>query len=139
MVRRSLNHPPLAKDRLTNIVYHVVLRFDIYSFGFDVEEDEEGMRQSAGMINELIKYEISNGTDPSRIVLGGFSQGATMSLLTGLTGELKLAGLVVLSGWLPLKQKFKQVSIFQSLDISHKPFLSLPFPIPFPTDTDPDN
>ena len=70
------------------------------------------MRDSAGKINELIKHEIeANGIDPSRIVLGGFSQGATMSILTGLTGEHRLAGLVVLSGWLPLKDKFKEVSL----------------------------
>ncbi|KAH9482347.1 Acyl-protein thioesterase 1 [Psilocybe cubensis] len=84
--------------------------FDIYSFGFDTEEDEQGMRQSANMIHELIRKEISNGIAPERIVLGGFSQGGTMSLLSGLTGEHKLAGLVVLSGWLPLRHKFKELA-----------------------------
>ncbi|PPQ70722.1 hypothetical protein CVT25_013252 [Psilocybe cyanescens] len=85
-------------------------KFDIYSFGLDTEEDEEGMRQSANMINELIRKEISDGIEPDRIVLGGFSQGGTMSLLTGLTGGHKLAGLVVLSGWLPLRNKFKELA-----------------------------
>jgi len=68
------------------------------------------MKRSAGLIQELIKYEIdTNGIDPSRIVLGGFSQGGTMSLLTALTGEHRLAGLVNLSGWIPMKHKFKEV------------------------------
>jgi len=71
------------------------------------------MLKSVGMIRELIKHEIDvNGIDPSRIVLGGFSQGGTMSLLTALTGPHKLAGIVVLSGWLPLRHRFKAVSIF---------------------------
>lgn len=68
------------------------------------------MLESAGKINDLIKHEVeTNGIDPSRIVLGGFSQGGTMTLLTGLTSQYRLAGLVVLSGWLPLKNKFKEV------------------------------
>ncbi|KAG5648792.1 hypothetical protein DXG03_000141 [Asterophora parasitica] len=72
--------------------------------------DEMGMLQSARLINQLITAEVDSGTPPSRIVLGGFSQGATMSLLTGLTGERTLAGLVVLSGWLPLRSKFKAMA-----------------------------
>ncbi|KAG6861847.1 hypothetical protein C0995_011144 [Termitomyces sp. Mi166 len=85
--------------------------FDIYSFGFDTEEDETGMLESARSINQLITNEIDSGIDASRIVLGGFSQGGTMSILTGLTGERKLAGIAALSGWLPLKDKFKSVRI----------------------------
>jgi len=38
-----------------------------------------------------------------RLVLGGFSQGSVMSLLTGLTAPDQLAGLVVMSGYLPLR------------------------------------
>lgn len=97
---------------MTSICCLVNLRFDIYSFGFDTEEDEMGMLQSARLINQLITAEVDSGTDPSRIVLGGFSQGAAMSLLTGLTGERKLAGIAALSGWLPLRSKFKAVGLF---------------------------
>jgi predicted esterase len=89
-----------------------VFRFDIYSFGFDTDEDEEGMVKSAHSINEVITSEIDAGINVSRIVLGGFSQGGTMSLMSGLTRERKLAGLAVLSGWLPLRNKFKSVTHF---------------------------
>jgi lysophospholipase-1 len=85
-------------------------RFDIEAFGFDSVEDEAGMLQSAASINHLISTEVESGTDPSRIVLGGFSQGATMSLLSGLSGENRLAGIAVLSGWLPLRDRFSAVS-----------------------------
>jgi predicted esterase len=86
-----------------------VHRFDIYSFGFDGPEDEKGLLSSAASIGKLITAEVDAGIDASRIVLGGFSQGAAMTYLTGLTGERKLGGLVALSGWLPLREKFKQV------------------------------
>ena len=94
-------------------------RFDIYSFGFDTEEDEKGMVDSARLINQVITSEIDNGIDASRIVLGGFSQGGTMSLMSGLTSGRKLAGLAVLSCWLPLRNKFKSVcTSYQSLKSS---------------------
>jgi lysophospholipase I len=86
------------------------LRFDVESFGFDTAEDEKGMLETVTSLNQLITKEIEeSGIHPSRIVLGGFSQGGAMSLLTGLTTEKKLAGVVVLSGWLPLSSKFKKV------------------------------
>jgi len=83
--------------------------FDIMSFDFDSEEDEEGMRKSSLRLNELITAEIDAGIDASKIVLGGFSQGGAMSLFTGLGSERKLAGLAVLSGFLPLHHKFKDM------------------------------
>lgn len=104
MVRGQQN-PSLALITLT-----VIDRFDIYSFGFNTDEDEVGMIQSARSINQLIMNEVESGMDPSRIILGGFSQGATMSLLTGMMSELKLGGIIVLSGWLTLRSKFKEAS-----------------------------
>ena len=83
--------------------------FDIYSFGFDGEEDEKGMLETSRSLNSLISDEVDSGIPSDRVVLGGFSQGAAMSLLTGLTSERKLGGIVSLSGWIPLRQKFKAV------------------------------
>ncbi|TFY76648.1 hypothetical protein EWM64_g7365 [Hericium alpestre] len=81
--------------------------FDIISFGFDCEEDEPGMLRSAQSIKQLISAEIESGVPSERIVVGGFSQGAVMSILTGLTYEDKMAGIAVLSGWTPLRHKLK--------------------------------
>jgi poly(3-hydroxybutyrate) depolymerase len=81
------------------------------SFGFDGPEDEKGMLETVSSINALISTELSSTeVDASRVIIGGFSQGGAMSLLTGLSNERKLAGVAVLSGWLPLKDKFKAVS-----------------------------
>ena len=89
-------------------------RFDIYSFGFNAAEDEDGMLTSVELIRQLVREEIRSGIDPSRIVLGGFSQGGAMSLLTALTSGFKLAGIVCLSGWLPLQHKINSVRITHS-------------------------
>lgn len=69
------------------------------------------MLNSSRQINELISAEVDAGINPGRIVLGGFSQGGAVSLLTGLTSERKLCGIATLSAWLPLHKKFKSVSI----------------------------
>ncbi|KAJ6610411.1 Phospholipase/Carboxylesterase-domain-containing protein, partial [Mycena sp. CBHHK59/15] len=84
--------------------------FDILSFGFDSAEDESGMLKTSHSLNQLITAEVDAGIAANRIVLGGFSQGGAMSLLTGLTAERKLAGLAILSGWLPLRAKIKAMA-----------------------------
>ncbi|KAK7049745.1 hypothetical protein VNI00_005776 [Paramarasmius palmivorus] len=83
--------------------------YDIKSLGKDREEDENGMLKTKASITALIEKEISAGIPADRIVLGGFSQGAVTTLLTGLTIDKKLAGLVVLSGVVPLRSKFKEL------------------------------
>ncbi|KAJ1918783.1 hypothetical protein H4219_002402 [Mycoemilia scoparia] len=96
--------------------------FDIYSLDKIIgQEDEEGLLKSRDYIQGLVDKEVEAGIPSDRIVLGGFSQGGAMTLLTGLTLKKKLAGMVVLSGYLPLHSKVfsmaskesKLVPIFQ--------------------------
>ncbi|KAF7316476.1 Delta-sterol C-methyltransferase [Mycena indigotica] len=91
--------------------------FDLYTYDLPVtpppagEEDEEGIRQSIMALDTLLTDTIAeSGVDPSRIVLGGISQGGAMSLLTGLTIPTKLGGLIALSSRLPLRYKFKSMT-----------------------------
>jgi phospholipase/carboxylesterase len=65
-------------------------------------EDEAGLRESQSLIEALIERERERGMPAARIVLMGFSQGCAMTLLTGLRHTERLAGLVGLSGYLPL-------------------------------------
>lgn len=65
-------------------------------------EDEAGLVRSQTQIEALIAREKARGIPAARIVLAGFSQGAAMTLLTGLRHAERLAGLICLSGYLPL-------------------------------------
>ncbi len=96
---------PQAPDRPVSINggYRMPAWYDI---GLDATgqrvEDERGLRESQRSIEALIAREVERGIPASRIVLMGFSQGAAMTLMTGLRHPQRLAGLVALSGYLPL-------------------------------------
>ncbi|KAL5353203.1 hypothetical protein ACLOAV_001236 [Pseudogymnoascus australis] len=76
---------------------------------FSTEEDEAGIMRSRTTIHRLIDAEIASGIPSERIIIGGFSQGGAMSLLSGATCEHKLGGIVALSGYMLLKNKFKDL------------------------------
>ncbi|KAJ7666040.1 lysophospholipase I [Mycena polygramma] len=90
--------------------------FDIYTFDFPLsipapgDEDEAGILRSIASIDALLTEVVASGVAPSRIVLGGISQGAAVSMLTALTTAHKVAGLIVLSGRLPLRNKIKSMA-----------------------------
>ena len=65
-------------------------------------EDEAGLRRSQAAIEELLAREKVRGIPARRMVLAGFSQGCAMALMTGLRHAEALAGIVGLSGYLPL-------------------------------------
>ena len=76
--------------------------YDLLQADLVRHEDEAGLRASRLDIEALIARERERGVAASRIVLMGFSQGCAMTLLTGLRHADRLAGLVGLSGYLPL-------------------------------------
>ena len=65
-------------------------------------EDAAGLHASRAAIEALIAAEVARGIPAERIVVAGFSQGCAMALLTGLRHGQRLAGIVGLSGYLPL-------------------------------------
>lgn len=65
-------------------------------------EDGPGLRESLAIVQQLLEREAQRGVPPHRTVLMGFSQGCAMTLLAGLRTPQRLAGLVALSGYLPL-------------------------------------
>ena len=79
--------------------------YDILGNDLVRREDERGLRQSQALVEALIANERSRGIDSTRIVLAGFSQGCALTLMTGLRCAERLAGLVGLSGYLPLADK----------------------------------
>ena len=65
------------------------------------EFDEASITDSVRRIEQLILNEVHNGRDPKKIFLIGFSQGAALALMTGLTTLHDLGGIACLSGWIP--------------------------------------
>lgn len=78
--------------------------YDILEQDLVRREDEAGLRASQLAIEALIDAEKARGISADRIVLAGFSQGCAMTLQTGLRYPEKLAGLMCLSGYLPLRE-----------------------------------
>jgi phospholipase/carboxylesterase len=76
--------------------------YDILAADLVKREDEAGLRQSRLQIEELIAHEKARGIPASRIVVAGFSQGCAMALMVGLRHAEALAGMVSMSGYLPL-------------------------------------
>ena len=76
--------------------------YDIVGRNLMDQEDASGIHKSAAAIVELIEKEASRGIAYDKIILAGFSQGCAMVLHIGLRFPHKLAGIIALSGYLPL-------------------------------------
>lgn len=80
--------------------------YDIIGRSDSDPEDAAGIHRSAMAIHALIEREASRGIPYDKIVLAGFSQGCAMVLHTGLRFPHRLAGIMALSGYLPLAPSF---------------------------------
>jgi phospholipase/carboxylesterase len=76
--------------------------YDITNADLARREDEGGLRRSQLQVEALIAREKARGIPAGRIILAGFSQGCAMTLQTGVRHPEQLAGLMCLSGYLPL-------------------------------------
>jgi phospholipase/carboxylesterase len=76
--------------------------YDIAGTTIAERQDEAGLRASFAELDALIEREIERGVPSSSILLAGFSQGAAVVLAGGLRQRRRLAGIVGLSGYLPL-------------------------------------
>ncbi|KAL2820062.1 acyl-protein thioesterase 1 [Aspergillus granulosus] len=88
--------------------------YDITKLGRDLDfqeavknQDETGILKSRDYFNTLIKEQVDKGIKPSRIVLGGFSQGGAMSVFSGITNQEKLGGVFGLSCYMLLSDRIK--------------------------------
>ena len=60
-----------------------------------------GISTSVASVEQLIHREMRNVDRPSKVVLAGFSQGASLSMVLALTSLHDLGGVASLSGWIP--------------------------------------
>ena len=97
-------HAPMMPVTINN---GFVMRawYDIRTADLAHREDEQTIRASQEAVEALIAREVQRGIPRARIVLAGFSQGAAITLQTGLRQAAPLAGLLALSGYLPLADK----------------------------------
>ena len=100
-VRFVFPHAPVIPVTINN-GYEMRAWYDILGMDLVRREDEAGLRRSRSQVEELIAHEKARGMPANRIVLMGFSQGCAMALMTGLRHGERLAGIVGLSGYLPL-------------------------------------
>lgn len=102
-VRFVFPHAPVMPVTI-NGGYRMRAWYDVLAGDLRQRQDEQGLRRSQAMVEELIAREKERGTPSNRIVLAGFSQGCAMALLTGLRHAQRLAGIVGMSGYLPLAE-----------------------------------
>lgn len=109
---------PHAKTIPVTINGGYVMRawYDITGAELTRREDETGLRDSQRDVEALIAREKARGIPASRIVVAGFSQGCAMTLQTGLRHPEKLAGMLCLSGYLPLHDKVPHERTEESID-----------------------
>ena len=79
--------------------------YDILGPNLVSQQDAAGIQASERAIVALIAHEVARGIPDERIVLAGFSQGCAMALHTGLRLPQRLAGIMALSGYLPLADR----------------------------------
>jgi len=101
---------PHAPHRPVSINGGYVMRawYDISHADLSHSEDDEGIRASSQLLWGLIDREVQQGIAADHIVVAGFSQGGAIALHGGLRYEQPLAGLLILSSYLPLAQTFGQ-------------------------------
>ena len=100
-VRFVFPHAPVRPVTI-NGGYRMRAWYDILSTELERREDEAGLRASLAQVLQLLERQIGRGIPAARTVLMGFSQGCAMALMAGVRAPARLAGLVGLSGYLPL-------------------------------------
>lgn len=82
--------------------------FDIKGLDPTSEEDQAGIMNAASSLKAAVEAEVSAGIPANRIVVAGFSQGGATAIYSALSVlGCDVAGVVLLSTWLPLSSQFQ--------------------------------
>src|SRR5688572_16488407 len=73
-----------------------------------LREEESHVREVATEVAALVERERARGMRAEDIVLAGFSQGGAVALHVGLRAERRLAGVLVMSGYLLLPHRLEE-------------------------------
>ncbi|MEF8794311.1 alpha/beta hydrolase [Thiohalorhabdus sp.] len=99
--------------------------YDISSPELTADADLEGINRSAGRMIALLEGLEAEGIEPSRTVLGGFSQGGVLALWAGLAYPRPLAGIAALSAYLPADPPVTEAQRHTPLFLGHGQYDSL--------------
>ena len=105
-IRFVFPHAPIRSVTINNGM-EMRAWYDILEISIDRKVDEEGITASAKLVETLLTEQIEAGISPRRLILAGFSQGAAMAYHVGLKQNHPLAGILVLSGYLPLSESLQ--------------------------------
>ena len=94
---------PHAPRRPVTINMGLIMRawYDIRGLLGGDDPDLKGIGESVDQVTRLVDRERGRGIDASRIVLAGFSQGGVIAIHAGLRYAERLAGVALLSTYLP--------------------------------------
>ena len=129
--------------------YEMRAWYDLFGLKLQNQQDEAGLRVMQKNIGAFIENEVDQGIEEKNIVVAGFSQGGAMALFTALRYPVRLAAVLALSTYVPLKEKLateaspanKNVPIFMAhgtfdnvitidtCKISHQLLKNLTYPI----------
>ena len=99
VILRSQLHEVTALNGTQNYSW-----FDIYYFPMNSSDsfNFDDLKKSSDLLKDIIEEEVSKlDKNYDKIIVGGHSQGAMISLYTGYTFKNKIGGVVALSGALP--------------------------------------
>lgn len=82
--------------------------FDILDLESRDNADKTGILESVHQLEQLIQRENERGIPSNKIILAGFSQGGVIALHTALQYKEPLAGIMVLSSYLPLVEYLEE-------------------------------
>ena len=81
--------------------------YDIKGADIADKEDANGMAESRAILESFIHEQITLGIPSENIIIAGFSQGGAVAYHTGIRSELKLAGVLALSTYIPFAEQAK--------------------------------
>lgn len=82
----------------------------------EVIENNQGLLDSKELISQSLERYINSN---KRLYLGGFSQGAALSLSMGLSNDIECEGIIAISGYVPSAQELNILNTDAQIYIAH--------------------
>ncbi len=115
-VRFVFPHAPMRPVTINNGM-RMRAWYDIKDLSASGVPDEAGIRDSAAILAKFIQRERDAGIEARRIVIAGFSQGGAIALHAALRHPERLAGVMALSAYIPLRSALAAEAASANRDI----------------------